>query len=501
MEDKLQTLYSRINEVYDLQRAAAVLEWDQQTYMPPGSVATRSEQIATLTRIAHDRFTSDELGELLDDLSTANGYWPYESNEASMVRVTAREFTRQRKLPSELVAEISRAASLGHAAWGKAHAKSDFAMFKPHLVHLLELRRQQAEHLGPYDHIYDALLENFEPGNKTADVQAMFAGFKDELVELVHSITAHADRVSDDVLHHKYEIEKQRNFGLKIATQLGYDLSRGRQDEAAHPFCTSFSTGDVRITTRFYENFISSALFSTIHEVGHGLYEQGIDPFHNRTGLQDGASLGIHESQSRLWENLVGRSRAFWQYFYSELQHIYPESLEDIDNESFYRAINKVEPALIRVEADEVTYNLHILIRFELEMALLTGELSVDDLPQAWNDKYETYLGVRPTNDAEGVLQDVHWSEGYIGYFPTYSIGNVVSVQLWEQIEKAIPDLQDQIAQGRFGDLLEWLRTNVHQHGKKFMPAELIQRLTGGPLDSRPYMRYLQEKYSEIYAL
>ncbi|MFQ5407146.1 MAG: carboxypeptidase M32 [Anaerolineales bacterium] len=501
MENQLEQLRTFMAEIYDLERAAALLEWDQQTYMPPGGIEVRSEQIATLLRKAHEAFVSDRLGDLLASLSAANGRWEYDSDEASLIRETERTRTRKARLPAALVAALARAGSRGMMIWQQARAAADYEMFKPALSELLDLRRQEAECLGPYDHMYDPLLDKFEPGMKTADVQTMFDSFKTELIDLVAAISERADAVSNAILKRTYPVSAQQQFGLAVARQLGYDFARGRQDESAHPFTTSFSTTDVRITTRYEENWLPAGLFGTIHEVGHGLYEQGIAASLNRSGLQNGASLGMHESQSRLYENLIGRSRIFWQYYFPRLQAAFPHVLADVTADDFYRAINAVEPSLIRVEADEVTYNLHILIRFELEQALLTGDLSLDDLPEAWNDKYEAYLGLRPPNDAVGVLQDVHWSEGSIGYFPTYSIGNVISVQIWERIKSDIPDLEDQIARGQFETLRAWLAEKLHRHGKKFTPPEPHQRLLGGPVDSRPYMQYLKAKYGEIYGL
>lgn len=501
MENKLHELKTILAEIVDLQHAAAVLDWEQQTYMPPGGVAARADQLATLRTVAHRLFVSHEVGDLLQGLQNNNASWDYDSDEASLVRFTVRHYERARRIPIHLVASITRATTLAHEAWVKARHEADYSLFKPHLAEILDLKRRQAEHLSPYQHIYDPLLDEHEPDMTAADVQAMFAGIKDNLIELVQAIGERKGSVSDEVLRRNYDIERQRAFGLNVAQQIGYDLKRGRLDEAPHPFCTTFAIDDVRITTRFDPNFMPTALFGTIHETGHAVYEQGIDPALNRTGLDEGASLGIHESQSRLWENLVGRSRPFWQHFYSTLQSSFPDSLGDVDLERYYKAINKCKPSLIRVEADEVTYNLHIIIRFELELALLSGELSLDDLPAAWDSKYETYLGIRPANDAEGVLQDIHWSMGAFGYFPTYSIGNLVSVQFMNEARLALPDLEDQIAQGKFDGLLDWLRTNIYRHGSKFTPKELVQRVTGGPMDSGAYTNYLHDKFSEVYEL
>lgn len=501
MEQQLQTLKTLLAPVVDLQRAASVLAWEQQTYMPSGGAAARAEQLATLEGLAHRMFVTDEIGALLADLNATADDLDYDSDGASLLRFISRNYEHKRRIPSELVAELARTTALAQATWVQARQCADYAMFKPHLQKVLALRRDQAECLAPYEHIYDPLLDEYEPDIKTSEVREIFLSIKDELIDLVRAISARADAVNDEPLYGDFDIDQQRAFGLEIAQKFGYDLKRGRLDEAPHPFCTTFSSDDVRITTRFDNSFLPSALFSTMHETGHALYEQGVSPELARSGLDSGISLGIHESQSRMWENLVGRSRPFWRHFFPKLQDTFPEALGAVDVEGFYRAINLSKPSLIRVEADEVTYNLHIMIRFELELDLLTGALHLDDLPTAWNDKYQSYLGVVPQNDSEGVLQDIHWSMGAIGYFATYSIGNLLSVQLLNSAREALPSLDADILAGEFGELLQWLRDNIHCHGSKFTPRELVQRVTGGRLDSRPYMRYLREKYSDIYGL
>ena len=501
MEKGIQKLKGLLAEVVDLQRSAAVLAWEQQTYMPPGGASARAEQLATLGGLAHRMFVTDEIGGLLAELEQSAGDWGYDSDEACLLRFIKRRYERERRIPTDLVAELARTTAIAQEVWVQARKAADYPMFKPYLRDVLSLRRQQAECLAPYDHIYDPLLDEYEPEMKTAEVRAMFASIKDDLVELVGTISERADAVRDEALHGDFDIERQRVFGLEVAQKFGYDLERGRQDEAPHPFCTHFSSDDVRITTRFDPTFLPSALFGTLHETGHALYEQGVDPRLARSGMDTGISLGGHESQSRLCENLIGRSRPFWRYFFPQLQAVFPDALANLDLESFYRAINRSAPSLIRVEADEVTYNLHVIIRFELELDLLTGMLDIDELPGAWNEKYQRYLGISPENDAEGVLQDIHWSMGAIGYFATYSIGNLLSVQLFNCAREALPNLDADIAAGDFDSLLGWLRDNIHHHGSKFTPRELVQRVTGGDMDARPYMAYLREKYSDIYDL
>jgi carboxypeptidase Taq len=417
------------------------------------------------------------------------------------VRVVARDYAKARKVPSQLVAEFARVTALAYEAWTRARAQSDFTMFQPHLEKVVELNVRLAEALGHQDRIYDPLLDQFEPEMKTAQVAAIFKDIKAELLPFVKAISVRTEAVNDSVLHRIYDVQKQWDFGVQVIQDFGFDFTKGRQDKSIHPFTTSFSIGDVRLTTRFDPNYLPTALFGTLHECGHGLYEQGVSPSLERTSLDDGASLGIHESQSRMWENLVGRSREFWSHYFPRLKTVFPEHLNGVDLEAFYRAINHVEPSFIRVEADEVTYNLHIMLRFELENEMLEGKVKIADVPEAWNAKMETYLGILPPDDAQGVLQDIHWSGGTLGYFPTYSLGNLISVQLFDKAKADIPSLMDQIAAGKFDELLSWLRVNVHQHGRKYTPAELVKRVTGHELTAANYIAYIKAKFSDIYRL
>jgi carboxypeptidase Taq len=362
------------------------------------------------------------------------------------------------------------------------------------------MRREYASFFKPYDHVYDPLLDEFEPGMKTADVQEIFTWLRPRQTALIQAI-AGRPQVEDSFLHQPFDEKAQWDFGVEVITRFGYDWERGRQDKAAHPFTQSMGSGDVRITTRFLPEYLPSALFSTTHESGHALYELGIDPKLDRTPLGTGASLAIHESQSRMYENLISRSHEFWECFYPRLREYFPTQLGNVPLDKFYAGINKVAPSLIRVEADEATYNLHIMLRLELEIALIEGQLEVADLPQAWNDRIQDYLGVTPPNDAQGVLQDVHWSSGYLGYFSTYALGNLIAVQLWDLVNRDIPDLSEQIRQGEFAALTGWMREKVHQHGAKFEPQELVQRITGSKIDPAPYLRYLTDKYGKIYGI
>jgi carboxypeptidase Taq len=496
---KLEQLKERLAAVSDLNGAASLLGWDQQTYMPPGGAAARAEQLATLGRLGHEGLIADEIGELLEGAAAELIGNSSDSDESCLVRVVRRDYEKARKVPAALVAEIARATSLGMEVWVGARKDSNFAAFLPALQRILDLQRDLAQCLGFEESPYDALLDQYEPGMKKSELVRIFSEMKVGLVPLVQLISERLDRVDDGVLRQTYPESAQWEFSLAAARRLGYDFQRGRQDKSVHPFTTSFSVNDVRITTRIDEQFLPTALFGTLHECGHALYEQGIDQNLERSPLASGASLGVHESQSRLWENLVGRSRGFWKFFFPHLQQAFKQNLRDVSLESFYRSINRVEPSLIRVEADEVTYNLHILLRFELESDLIEGRLVLADLPEAWNAGMKASLGVVPQNDAQGVLQDVHWSNGLIGYFPTYSLGNLLSVQLFEKAQAAIPGLTAQIEGGDFAPLLDWLRKNLHQHGRKFLPFQLIQRATGEALSASSYLRYLREKYSEIY--
>jgi len=500
MKKSLQQLKKILGEVSDLERAANVLGWDQQTYMPPGGSEVRGHQLGTLQSVAHRKFVSDEVGELLDNLSSHAESLDPDSDDARLIKVTKRIFDKKRKVPADYVGEFSRVTSRAHNAWEKAREEDDFSQFQPHLEKIVDMRRQYADFFAPYDHVYDPLLDNYEPGMKTETVQRIFEEIRPLQVDLIQAV-GEQPQVDDDFLHQSFDEKKQWDFGVEVITDFGYDWNRGRQDKATHPFTTHFGVGDVRITTRIDPNFLNSGLFSTLHESGHAIYEQGVAEELERSPLGEGASLAVHESQSRMYENLIGRSYPFWSHYYPRLKEIFPSQLGNVDLDTFYKGINKVEPSLIRVEADEATYNLHIMLRLELEIALMEKEIEVEMLPEAWNARMEEYLGITPSNDREGVLQDVHWSSGYIGYFSTYALGNLISVQLWDKIEEDLPGLVDDIRAGKFAALLSWLRDHVHRHGHKFVPQEVVKRATGSRIDPEPYMQYLKSKYTEIYGL
>ena len=500
MSEKLEKLKVIMGEVSDLGHASSVLGWDQQVNMPPGGAEARGQQQATLRRIIQEKFTSDEVGRLLEDLKKEFDGADADNDDAAMIRVAARDYDKAKRVPPEFVAERAIVSSKAFQAWVQAKGKSDFSIFQPHLEKVVEMVRKYITFFPPADHPYDILLDNFEPGMKTAEVKAIFDALRPKQVELIKAITA-AKQVRDDFLHRKYNEKKMIDFGVNVITKYGYDWKRGRQDKAPHPFETSFSVNDVRITTRFEADNPTATLFSTLHEAGHAMYEQGVNPAYERTSLENGTSLAVHESQSRMWENLVGRSLPFWEHFFPAFKKTFPSQLEDIGVKAFYKAVNKVEPSLIRVNADEATYNLHIMLRLELEIAMVEGRVAIKDLPELWNTKMREYLGITPPNNAKGVLQDIHWSGGMLGYFSTYALGNLVSAQLWDKINKDIPDLDDQIRKGNFSHLLGWLRTNIHQYGHKYEPQVLVERITGSKITSEPYVRYLTRKYGEIYGL
>jgi len=497
---KFEQLIELAAELEDLGHIQAVLGWDQQVYMPPGGSQERGMQSASLGRIMHEKFTSDEVGKLIADLEAEVGDLDAETDEARMVKVSKRAYEKETKVPLPLLMEHIKATTIAHEAWVKARTQSDFSIFQPHLEKIVDLRKQYADLFKPYDHIYDPLLDDFEPGMKTAEVKEIFNKLRPQQVELLKAI-AEKEPPDNSFLKKHYKQELQEKFGRYVITRFGYDWERGRLDVTAHPFTTGFGLGDVRITTRYLDDDGGSALFSTMHEAGHAMYGQGVDPKYNRHPLSGSASLAIHESQSRLWENLVGRSMEFWSYFYPSLQMLFPEHLGNVSMADFYRGINKVEPSMIRVESDEATYNMHIMLRLEIEIGLMEGTIEVKDLAEIWNARMQDYLGVTPPNDAQGVLQDVHWSGGMIGYFPTYALGNLASVQLWDKMLEEHPNIPDEIAQGKFDTILGWMREHVHKFGSKFEPQEIMLKATGRKITPEPYMKYLTTKYGEIYNL
>jgi carboxypeptidase Taq len=500
MEKELEQLKTILAEVADLQGASSLLGWDQQVNMPVGGAKARGQILGTLRSISHQKFISAETGRLLDALEKHKDNLDPDSDEARLIKVTRRRFDKLTRVPREYIIEMAQTTSLAHQTWQQARKENDFAKFQPVLEKIVALRQRYASFFAPFEHVYDPLLDDFEPGLKTRDVQVIFQSLRPQQTALIRQI-ASQPQVEDGFLHQPFDEKKQWDFGMEVITRFGYDWNRGRQDKSAHPFTSASSIDDVRITTRIQPDFLNPALFATMHEAGHAIYNQGTDPALARTPLVGGASLAVHESQSRLYENLVGRSLPFWEYFYPRLQQIFPDQLKKVPLEMFYKGINRVQSSLIRVEADEATYNLHIMLRLELEIALMEGAVQVAKLPQAWNSRMHEYLGVVPPTASDGVLQDVHWSGGMIGYFPTYALGNLISAQLWEVIERDLPDLEGQIRQGEFGCLLGWLREKVHRHGAKFEPQELVERITGSKISPEAYIRYLNRKFGVIYGL
>ncbi len=500
MQEKLNRLSHLLKEVDDLEAASSILHWDQSTYMPAGGAVARGRQLATLSRLAHEKITDDEVGQLLEALEPWAVEQPYDDDDASLVRVTRRIYDKAVMVPPAFTAEFHSHCSQAYDAWTRARPEDDFAAVAPLLEKTVDLSRRLADYFPGYDHIADPLIDFSDYGMKAASVRTLFARLRQELVPLVEAICARP-AADHTCLRQHFPKAGQRAFGQMLARAIGYDFERGRQDETHHPFMTRFAAGDVRITTRYKEEDLAEGLFSTIHEAGHALYELGVEPGFDGLPLGRGTSSGVHESQSRLWENMVGRSRGFWSFFYPRLQEAFPAQLAEVDLDRFYRAINRVERSLIRTDADEVTYNLHVMIRFDLELALLEGSLAVVDLPAAWNERYRQDLGVIPESDGDGVLQDVHWFAGVVGgAFQGYTLGNMLAAQLFEKACQERPDIPADIAAGRFDGLGQWLVEAVYRHGSKFTAPELIDRLVGR-LSTDAIVRYLREKFGALYEI
>ncbi|UVT14923.1 MAG: carboxypeptidase M32 [Nitrospira sp.] len=504
----LEPLTTRLLEIQRINSAASVLSWDQETYMPAGGGEARAEQIAVLQGLAHQKLVSSEVQDLLSQwVDPATGQAADQAGEIwdepsrSLLREIWRDFSRAKKLPSDFVVTLSRECSLAQQVWVEAKEQNKFSLFLRNLRTVLQLKREEAHYLGYQESPYDALLDVYEPGATIAGLRPVFAALKSRLVPLLKQITQSRVHIDDNILNHSYDQDRQLEFGRLVLIAMGYDFKRGRLDLSAHPFTTSFHPTDVRVTTRVHEHELQSCLFSCIHEGGHGLYDQGLDQQYFGTPLGDSVSLGIHESQSRLWENCVGRSRPFWRFFYPILQQTFHQQLRGIDVDRFYAAINRVKPSLIRVEADELTYNLHIMLRFEIEKDLVEDKTQPDDLPDIWNDKMKEYLGIVPPSEAEGVLQDVHWSFGAFGYFPTYTLGNLYAVQFFDQAKLEMPHLEDEIAAGRLMMLRRWLEQKIHRWGRMFTPEHLAERVTGSTVSPEPFLKYVEQKYGELYQL
>ncbi|MDH5245136.1 MAG: carboxypeptidase M32 [Betaproteobacteria bacterium] len=500
-EAGLAELKQRLREISDLRGAESVLGWDQATYMPPGGAEARGRQAALLGRLAHERLVDPAIGRLLDSLAPWADAQESDSDAAALVRVTRRDFDRATRVPSAFIQRLSEHTAASYHAWERARPANDFAAMRPLLETTVELSRELAAYHTGYAHPFDALIDLAEDGMTVAAVRALFSELRTGLVPLIAAINARP-QIDDRCLTGAFPEPAQQAFGEKAIRAFGYDYTRGRQDKTAHPFMIKLGRGDVRITTRYRTDNLSDGLFSTLHEAGHAMYEQGIDDGLDGTPLYTGTTSGVHESQSRLWENLVGRSLPFWRHWYAELRAAFPGALDDVDVDAFYRAINKVRPSLIRTEADEVTYNLHVMLRFDLELALLEGTLAVADLPEAWCARIQSDLGVSPPDDRDGALQDVHWYGGIVGgAFQSYTLGNIMSAQFFAAARRDLGDLDEQIGAGRYAPLHAWLRERIYRHGRKFTAPEIVRRATGQPLSIAPYLAYLNTKYGALYGL
>jgi carboxypeptidase Taq len=495
VEAALAELKQRLGEIMDLVRTQYLQQWDLEVWMPPRGADTRGAQIATLQTILHARRTDDRIGELVDELEPYASSLPYDHDDACLVRVARRDWEKLRRIPTELAAEIAGAQTESYQAWVGAREKSQFGDFQPHLERMLRLSRRLIECFEPYDEPYDVLLDFYEEGMRTEEVRTVFARLQPEITALV---AEHADdQDEDEFMRGPFAIPPQEALSRELIERFGGTWDAWRLDLTVHPFAVPFGLGDIRLTTRYTEDDLHS-LFTAMHECGHGLYEYGVSPTLERTTLCEGVSSALHESQSRLWENVVGRSLPFWRWFYPRVQESFPEQFGEVSLERFHRAVNRAQRGLVRVDADETSYGLHVILRFELEQQLISEQLAVKELPEAWNARFQELMSLEVPNDRLGVLQDAHWSGGSFGYFPTYLLGSVLSVQIWEKAREAIPDVEEHMERGEFGELHAWLRENLYALGRKFTPAETIERVAGGPIDPEPYLRYLRDKLSAL---
>lgn len=501
MENKLQKLKTHLREIYDINSALSILGWDQTTYMPPAAAEARGSQMSTLGQISHEKMVDSKLGQLLDELAPYEKELPHDADDAALIRVTRREYEKAVKVPAEFVGKFYSHSAQTYQTWVEARQEDNFKKVEPFLEKTVELSREYASYFPGHEHVADALINESDYGMKVSTIRPLFAQLRSQLVPLVERVTAQPPSDQSCILQY-FPKEKQLEFGKRVITKLGFDFSRGRQDMAPHPFMTKFAHGDIRITTRVNERDFGNAFFSTVHETGHALYEMGINPAFEGTFLHTGTSSGVHESQSRLWENVVGRSLSFWTHFYPQLQTEFPEQFNSVTLEQFYKAINHVERSLIRTDADELTYNLHVIIRFDLELALLEGKLAVKDLAEAWRSRYQSDLGISSPDDRNGVLQDIHWYAGFVGgAFQGYTLGNILSCQFYDAAVRAHAEIPQSIAQGEFTTLHNWLQQNIYQYGSKFTTEELVKQATGSALTIDPYMNYLNTKYGNLYSL
>ncbi|MGD8600258.1 MAG: carboxypeptidase M32 [Gemmatimonadota bacterium] len=504
MPSQLDALKAHMSDVLNLGSVSSILHWDQNTYMPPNGSKARAAQQATIGKLRHDLFISDRTAKLIEAAAGEVDLGEAESDDAILIRNVRRDFEYESKLPSDFVAEFANAQAAGFDVWRKAREADDWAAFVPALQRLLDLKLREAELRGYDEHVYDVFLGSFERGMKTSEVQALFEAEKPALIELIAEVDRHQDRVDDSVLHQSFDPEAQRALSRFAAEAFGVDFGVwANLGEVTHPFCSRIANGDVRITTRYSPGFFNAGFYATLHETGHGLHGHGFAPEIDGTYLADleGSSPSVAESQSRTWENLVGRSREYWEWMLPHARKFFPEQLAHVDAEGMYRAVNKVRPQFIRVEADELTYNLHIMLRMEIEMDMVTGALALKDVPEAWNEKFESYFGITPPNDAEGCLQDVHWSFGGIGLFIGYALGNMLAVQYYNRALEDHPGIPAQIARGDFETLHGWLREKIYKHGRKFTADEITRRATGEGIRVEPHVEYLKNKFADVYQL
>ena len=501
VESTYQRLIAEIKQISLLGSCASVLGWDKQTYMPKGGAGHRAEQLALLVGMIHERATAPQIGDYLEEIENSDLVSDPYSEAAVNVRELRRDYDRAIKLPRSLVEELARVATISQQVWREAREKSDYALFQPHLTKILDLKHQEVRALGNGETPYDTLLDDYEPGETSENLTWVFSGLRDELVELVGAIAESGKKPDENILTRTYPIDQQEAFGKIAAAQIGFNFDNGRLDITTHPFCSGIGPGDTRLTTRYNTHHFSESFFSIMHEAGHGIYDQGLNDEYYGTPMGGSVSLGIHESQSRMWENFVGRSEAFWAHFFPKVQAAFPDALSDVSERDFYGAINTVAPSFIRVEADEATYNLHIMLRFELEQALIDGGLKAEDVPGVWNETFEKYLGITPPDDTQGCLQDIHWSGGGIGYFPTYALGNLYAAQFFEQARQEVGDLDAQFAEGVFDPLKNWLTEKIYSQGQRYRANELIEVVTGKPLSHEPLMRHLRAKYEPLYGI
>lgn len=497
-------LRAELREIGLMASINASLSYDEQVFQPKSDAAKnhRAGEMEFMAKLIHSRATSKKLGELIAAAEAEAKSADQHSDEAVIARNARRDYDRATKMPAELVAEMAKTEVLAQNAWATARKNKNYTEFKPWLAKWLDLKKQEVKCVGYKDHPYDALLDQYEPFETAAGVKKVFESLREPLVQLVQKVQSSGKKAPIEIMSRSYDVKAQEEFGRIAAAAIGFDFASGRLDVSVHPFCSGIAPGDTRMTTRYHEHHFNDAFFGVLHETGHAMYEQGLPKSdHVGTALGEAISLGIHESQSRMWENLVGRSRAFWKHFMPAARKAFPKALDGVTDDQWYAAANAITPSFIRVEADEATYNLHILIRFEMETALIAGELGVDDVPSAWNEKYKKYLGITPPDDAMGCLQDVHWSAGLMGYFPTYTLGNLYAAQFFEKAKKDLGDLDAKFAAGDFKPLLGWLRENIHRHGRRYTARELVKRVTGEDLSAKPLLSYLQRKASEVYGV